>query len=88
MKRRALGAGPASAGATSQASAAIGNAAVAHTASTVRREYCLIEGSMLLDAVLTDHVTVISTRRARSISSHVPRGEKCCSLTRQSAQSS
>jgi hypothetical protein len=60
VKRRALGAGPAIAGATSQASAAIGSAAVTHTASTVRREYCLIEGSVLVDAVLTEDVNVIS----------------------------
>src|SRR5262249_60529103 len=59
VKRRA-GTGPASAGATSQADAAIGRAAATHTDSTLRREYCLIESSVLVGAVLTEDVTVIS----------------------------
>src|SRR5215469_6398976 len=60
VKRRALGAGPASAGATSQANAAIGRAAATHTASTLRREYCLFESWVLVGTALTEDVTVIS----------------------------
>jgi hypothetical protein len=74
VNRRALGAGPASAGATSQASAPIGSAAATHTASTVRREYCSIEESVLVDAVLTEDPTIISWLPSVIAPRSAPRG--------------